>query len=119
MSSRPRKEVDVFHICNLQQAQGTKYSINFTGKAKRSLKRCSKRKGFDETRLKEVLKILVSGAPMPPMYLKHELNGKFRDSLECHIAFDLVLIWRQNEKAKELSIINIGTHSELFDKMKR
>lgn len=63
-----------------------------------------------------VLRILqeqgVSGIPfaMKP----HKLKGNFKDNWECHIKADLLIIWLQIEEPKEIKLVRIGSHSELF-----
>lgn len=98
-----------------QPVPGHKYSLRYTSKYKRSRKRYKKR-GCKEALLDGVIKILVSGEQPPQKCRKHNLGGEYKDCLECHIADNLLLIWQKNDKEKVLTLINIGTHSELFDK---
>ena len=100
-----------------QPVQGHKYSLRYTGEYKRSRRRYKKR-GYKEALLDNVIKILASGEKPPQKCRKHNLDGEYKGCLECHIADDLLLIWQQNDKEKVLTLINIGTHSELFDKKK-
>jgi mRNA interferase YafQ len=49
------------------------------------------------------------------LYLKykdHPLSGKYKKYRNCHIEPDWVLIYEINDK--ELSLIRLGSHSELF-----
>lgn len=66
--------------------------------------------------IREVLKILnkngVGGIPkkMNP----HILKGKYKNNWECHIRTDRLIIWIQIEEPKEIRLIRIGSHSDLF-----
>lgn len=106
------------HNSNQQSAEGAKYSLRYTGEFKRSLRR-SKKRGFNESCLNEVIKILVSGEQLPQKYLKHELKGQYKGHLECHVKDDWLLIWKENEDIKELTFTRLGCHSELYDKNRR
>ncbi len=44
----------------------------------------------------------------------HKLRGVYKNDWECHIKPDLLIIWFQIEKPKTITLIRIGTHSELF-----
>ncbi len=63
-----------------------------------------------------VLKLLkekgVSGIPkeMKP----HQLKGNYKNNWECHIRPDLLIIWYQVEAPNIITLIRIGSHSELF-----
>jgi mRNA interferase YafQ len=88
------------------------YELLITTKFKKDLK---KYKG-EFSIIKEVLDILkekgVSGIPqkMKP----HPLKGNYKDCLECHIKPDLLIIWIQVENPKEITLVRIGSHAELF-----
>lgn len=64
------------------------------------------------------LKILekegVEGLPIK--FKPHKLKGDYKDDWECHIKPDLLLIWFQiEEPTKEIRLIRLGSHTELFD----
>ncbi len=44
----------------------------------------------------------------------HKLSGNFKNTMECHIKPDLLLIWFEISKDKEINIVRVGSHSELF-----
>ena len=98
-----------------QLVQNQKYSLQYTGEYRRSRRRCIKR-GCNESLLDGVIKILASGEQLSLKYRKHNLGGKYKGYMECHLADDLLLIWQQNDKDMVLTLTNMGTHSELFDK---
>lgn len=98
-----------------QPVQGYKYSLRYTGEYKRS-RRMYKRRGCNEVLLDDVIKILLNSEQLPQKYRKHNLDGEYKGCFECHLADNMLLIWQQNDKKMVLTLINIGTHSELFDK---
>jgi len=91
------------------------YQLKATTKFKKDLKKVkSNHKNFELT--SSVLKILrekgVSGISksMKP----HKLTGNYKDNWECHIKPDLLIIWIQIESPKVITLIRIGSHSDLF-----
>lgn len=103
---------------NQQAMSGKMYSIRLSGQYKRSLRRCRKR-GCSENNLSKVIDFLAGSGQLPPKYLKHSLGGKYKGFLECHVADDWLLIWKQYDKKKMIILVDIGRHSELFDKQRR
>ncbi|HHV85880.1 MAG TPA: type II toxin-antitoxin system YafQ family toxin [Petrimonas sp.] len=53
-------------------------------------------------------------AAIPATIRPHKLSGNYKGCLECHILPDLLLTWEQYEVEKEILLIRIGSHSELF-----
>ena len=53
-------------------------------------------------------------AAIPPTMRPHKLSGNYKGCWECHILPDLLLIWEQYEVEKEILLIRVGSHSELF-----
>ena len=44
----------------------------------------------------------------------HRLKSEFINNWECHIKPDLLIIWIQIERPKEIKLVRLGSHSELF-----
>lgn len=70
------------------------------------------RQGCDVDALKRVVKKLVGNDSLPQKYKDHKLAGEYRGHRDCHIGPDFLLIYRLTEKT--LSLVRLGTHSELF-----
>jgi mRNA interferase YafQ len=51
---------------------------------------------------------------IPEKMNPHKLVGNYSGTWECHIFPDLLLIWEQTENPKEIYLILLGSHSELF-----
>ena len=90
-----------------------KYSIEYSGQFKKSLKLCKKR-GFPIELLQEVVRILAEYGELPPKYKPHVLSGKYAGIWECHISPDWLLLWSKNDKELVLLLLETGTHSDLF-----
>ena len=90
-----------------------KYSIEYSGQFKKSLKLCKKR-GFPIELLQEVVRILAEYGELPPKYKPHVLSGKYAGIWECHISSDWLLLWSKNDDELVLLLLETGTHSDLF-----
>lgn len=116
-SRSPKYENVAFsHINDQQEVQGLKYSIRYTRKYEHSFAKCLKR-GCNKSKLSEVLLILANGNKLPEQYRPHILRGgryKGKGYWECHICHDWLLIWKQDNQNCVISIIDIGTHAQLF-----
>lgn len=51
---------------------------------------------------------------LPKEMKPHKLIGNFKGCYECHIFPDLLLIWEQIDDPKEITLIRLGSHSDLF-----
>ncbi len=51
---------------------------------------------------------------IPEKMNPHKLVAIYSGTWECHILPDLLLIWEQTENPKEIYLIRLGSHSELF-----
>jgi mRNA interferase YafQ len=89
------------------------YKVFTTNKFERDLKICKKR-GYNIQLIKSVIDQLQRSGSLPANYKPHKLSGKFRGFWECHISPDWLLIWLQNDRLKEITFTNTGTHSDLF-----
>ncbi len=89
------------------------YSIEYTNRFKKDLKRCKKR-GYNLDELIKVVDILQRTGKLPSVYKPHSLKGKYNGLWECHIKPDWLLVWQQNDNSLSLMMMNTGTHSDLF-----
>lgn len=65
------------------------------------------------TLLKDVLSQLQQKGSVEPKHKPHQLAGEYAGCMECHIQNDFLLIWI-NKEEKTISLIRLGSHSELF-----
>jgi len=72
----------------------------------------AQKRGKDMTKLREVILLLIEGAPLPPRYKDHPLAGEWKHFRDCHIAPDWILIYKV--EGANLHLVRTGTHSDLF-----
>lgn len=90
------------------------YELILTRKFKKSLK-LAKKRGLDLSLLEKVITSLQNNIPLEEKYCDHELRGKYKGFRECHIAPDWLLIYMKEEDILVLTLIDTGTHSDLFN----
>ena len=88
-------------------------TIKYQTAFKRDYKRIKKR-GYDITKLAEVVDMLASGQELPAKYKDHPLIGDYEGCRECHIAPDWLLVYEMMEDELLLYLTRTGTHSDLF-----
>ena len=90
-----------------------KYEIKFTNQFKKDIK-LAKKQNKNLDKLLKVIDLLSNGEKLETKYKDHDLSGIYEGTRECHIEPDLLLIWKQYEEDKLITLNRIGTHSELF-----
>lgn len=88
------------------------YEIAYTRKFLRDFKRHAKSGIHFKEKLNEAITVLGSGSSLPDKFKDHKLNGEWDGYRECHILFDLLLVYRQDNKRVEL--VTLDTHEALF-----
>ncbi|MBT9778144.1 type II toxin-antitoxin system mRNA interferase toxin, RelE/StbE family [Clostridium sp. MCC353] len=90
------------------------YQLILTNKFKKGLK-LAKRRGLDITLLETLVEKLLHGIPLDEKNKDHELKGKFKGFRECHIQPDWLLIYLVEDEVLTLTLIDTGTHADLFN----
>lgn len=62
-----------------------------------------------------VVDTLMRGEMLDAKYCDHKLQGDYLGYRECHIRADLLLIYQIKERALVLVLMDVGTHSYLFE----
>ena len=75
-----------------------------------------KKRGLDLTLLNNVVDKLRQGIPLDDKYRDHELTGNYVGFRECHIKPDWLLIYLIGDDVLTLTLVNTGTHADLFKK---
>lgn len=88
------------------------YELYYTSRFKKDLKRFKTEFALIGDFLKMLQEKGIHGVPekMKP----HRLKGSYKDNWECHLKPDLLVIWIQIEDLKRITLVRIGSHSELF-----
>lgn len=89
-----------------------KYHLFKTNSFKRSYK---KQRLTDEEDLAyiDIVYNLLSDVKLEDKYKDHQLKGSMKDFRECHIKPDLLLVYIIEDNT--LKLVDIGSHSELFN----
>lgn len=89
------------------------YTVKFTAAYKKSYKLMKKR-GLDLNLLDKVVDELRQGNPLDEKYKDHLLKGEYAGFHECHIKPDWLLIYLIEDNILTLTLVNTGSHSDLF-----
>ena len=102
---------------NQTEKEKKSFSLKYSTSFKKDLKVISN----NTQKLQKIVEVLgmlqecgVEGIPrkMKP----HKLIGQHKGALECHIEPDLLIIWEEYLDEREISLLRLGSHSELFKK---
>ena len=91
------------------------YQVKFTTAYKKAYKLMKKR-GLDISLLDEVVDLLRQGKQLEERYHDHGLTGDLAGFRECHIKPDWLLIYLIEDDILTLTLIDTGSHSDLFKK---
>ena len=72
----------------------------------------TEKRGKNMAKLREAIRLLAEGSPLPPHYRDHSLGGEWKSYRDCHIEPDWLLIYKID--ADDLLLVRTGTHSDLF-----
>ena len=90
-----------------------KYDLVLTSKFKKSVK-LAKKRGLDISLLEDVVDKLQHGIQLEKKHHDHELKGRFKGFRECHVQPDWLLMYLIDDDVLVLTLVNTGTHSDLF-----
>ncbi len=90
------------------------YELILTGKFKKSLKLARKR-GLDLSLLENIVTMLQSNIPLEEKHRDHELKGRYQGFREWHIQPDWLLIYLKEDQVLTLTLVDTGTHADLFN----
>lgn len=91
------------------------YQVKFTTAYKKAYKLMKKR-GLDISLLDEVVNLLRQGRQLEERYHDHGLTGDLAGFRECHIKPDWLIIYLIENDILTLTLIDTGSHSDLFKK---
>ncbi len=90
------------------------YEIRYAQSARKALKRLRRSGSFPEAVFKELLTLFIFGKSIPASFKDHALQGDLAMARECHVGFNLLVEYRRNEELKIVTVLEVGTHQELF-----
>lgn len=90
------------------------YNIYYTKRFLKSIKKVLSAGKIKDEEIIFITEILASGNKLPIKYKDHPLQADYDGFRECHIKFDVLLIYKIKNKELILLMFDIGTHSKLF-----
>lgn len=93
-----------------------KYKTKATTAFKKHIKLLKKRNAENAQKVKDTVELLAKGEKLPERFRDHELKGDCKGNRECHVLPDLLLIYKICENVLILTLVDTGTHSDLFGK---
>lgn len=91
-----------------------RYQLVLTGRFKRGLK-LAKKRGLNISLLEDIVERLLNKIPLEIKNRDHALDGDYKGYRECHIQPDWLLIYLIEDDILTLTLIDTGTHADLFD----
>ena len=91
------------------------YQVKFTTAYKKAYKLMKKR-GLDISLLDQVVDLLRQGRQLEECCRDHGLTGDLAGFRECHIKPDWLLIYLIENDILTLTLIDTGSHADLFKK---
>lgn len=91
------------------------YELIKTSRFKAGVKLARKR-GLDISLLEDVIEKLRLDQPLEARHRNHELTGNFKGVWECHIQSDWLLLYLKDNGVLVLTLVDTGTHSDIFKK---
>lgn len=91
-----------------------RYQLVLTGRFKRGLK-LAKKRGLNISLLEDIVERLLNKIPLEIKNRDHALDGDYKGYRECHIQPDWLLIYLIEDDILTLTLIDTGTHTDLFD----
>lgn len=92
-----------------------KYRLEYTTKFKKNYNKMIKR-GLKREDLQYIIEKIQNGEKLEKKYKDHILKGKYKGFHECHIHPDWLLIYLIENDILTITLVNTGTHADLFDK---
>jgi mRNA interferase YafQ len=89
------------------------YTVKFTSAFKKNYKLMKKR-GMDISILDDVIEELRRGKELDGKYKDHVLKGEYAGFHECHVKPDCLLIYLIENNILTLTLVNTGSHADLF-----
>ncbi len=81
----------------------------------RKLLKSGIRKDLVDLAVKDLLMWVCREKPLPAKYNLHKLKGNLQGVWDIHLKYDLVLLFKLDEDDKCIYLLNIGSHSEVFN----
>lgn len=91
------------------------YKVILSTQYQKSIRRILQHKDFKRVKLEALVNLLEAGEVLDRRYKDHELKGEYSGVRECHVQNDVLLLYRKEKDVLVLLLVNIGSHSYLFE----
>ena len=91
-----------------------KYVVVRTKRFKTAYKKIQEIPQFKQSVFESVVETLANGQVLDRKYKDHKLSGRLQSFRECHLAPDILLIYQIDDSVLILTLVAIGSHSQLF-----
>lgn len=91
------------------------FEVIWTSRFKKSYK-LAKKRGLPIQELHDIVEKLRTDAVIEQKYHDHELTGLLKGTRELHIRPDWLLCYRKTKSTLTLTLVETGSHSDLFGK---
>lgn len=89
--------------------------IHFSKRFTKNLRKLNRSGKFNDVKLEKILELLARGLPLGQNQKDHQLTGNMQNFRECHIENDMLLIYEEFKSENRIKLIDIGSHSDLFE----
>jgi mRNA interferase YafQ len=72
------------------------------------------RRGYDMSRLDDVVLALLKQVPLEPRHRDHPLKGKWKGYRGCHVADDWTLVYKVDGGRLKLMLSRTGRHVDVY-----
>ena len=90
-----------------------RYELYYSKDDKKSVKKLDKQ---SLQMLTVVIDRLANDEILEPKFKDHQLKGRLEGFRECHIKPNLLLVYKKVKQELRMSVLKVGSHSELFKK---
>ena len=90
-----------------------RYAVSIAGQFRKNIKEMQKR-GFNLSLLDEIVEKIANREKLESKYRDHGLSGIYKGFRECHIKPDWLLLYLVDDEEQVITLVNTGTHSDLF-----
>ena len=92
------------------------FTLKPTGQFKKDVKTIKKRSAKNAGLITDFLEKLEADgvAGIAEKYRPHKLSGNYDNNWEAHLKPDLLIIWFEITEDKEIILLRLGSHADLF-----
>ena len=90
------------------------YRRYYTKRFQKSFNKILRSGKINRKEVELVIDILADGKILPSKYQDHPLHGTYDGFRECHIKFNLLLVYKIKNQELVLVLFDIGSHPKLF-----